>query len=92
MIVHFKILLVIGIILRIVMYKIFKFIIKKIKIVLIKTHNVIQNLIQKYLVNFYPIYNLIELTLNLSMDARTTNNNLYKWEEFVQMIIINIKM
>lgn len=60
------------------MYKIFKFIIKKIKIVLIKTHNVIQNLIQKYLVNFYPIYNLIELTLNLSMDARTTNNNLYK--------------
>jgi hypothetical protein len=73
MIIHFKIQLDIELILKTVMYKIFNIITKKTKIVLIKIHNAILNQIQKYLVNFYQIYNLIELIQNLNMDSKITN-------------------
>lgn len=58
------------------MYKTINIIIKKIKVVLIKIHKEIQNQTQKYLVNFYQIYNLIELILNLNI--KIINNNCHK--------------
>ena len=82
---HFKIQFVIERILKIVMYKIFNIIIKKIKIQIILIHKEIKNQIQKYSVNFYQIYNLIELILNLKMEIKITNNKLSKLEELNQI-------